>query len=148
MLKGAKHTNKDILTISYRSRARLSDPFEDVASIMSSSVSGNGMSGITGLLLYDGTFFMQTIEGPPGRTSDLFARIEEDHRHDGIVKFGVQLLEERDFPEWSMKLLGPNSTAMIVPDMKKFDFTYRRLREIHATAIEMVQRKRVPLLLH
>lgn len=115
------------------------DPAQDVFTIVAESQPKNKANDITGVLLFDGKFFMQTIEGPPAETNELFASIAEDDRHENVEPFGIQDIEERDFPDWHMELLEPNETARIVPDMKKFKFSYLRLREIQAEATEVAR---------
>lgn len=132
----------DFLTISYRSKGVLTDPVNEVASIVAQSQPRNAALGITGILLFDGRYFMQTIEGPPATTTDLFQSIANDDRHEDIRPFGRHELEERDFPDWHMELLGPDETAQIVPDLKRFGFSYRRLREVQAMAAEVAKQKR------
>ncbi|WP_127904257.1 BLUF domain-containing protein [Solirhodobacter olei] len=125
---------KDLLTISYRSVSRLNDPVNDVLAILSESQARNRRLGVTGLLLYDGTYFMQTIEGPPDETGEVFVKIIEDKRHHDVVPFGISSIDARAFPDWQMKLIGPNATRRILPDIGNFDFSDERLAEVHASA--------------
>lgn len=130
-----------LLTISYISKGLLSNPGEDVASIVAESQQKNESLGISGILLHDGENFMQTIEGPPANTMDLYASIVEDGRHENVTPFGKQKIEERDFPDWKMELITPDETVRVVPDMRRCIFSYRRLREVHALSIEAVRRR-------
>lgn len=138
----------DLITISYRSKAKLANPIRDVETIVAESYRRNEACGITGILLFDGEFFMQTIEGPAAATRAVFARISEDDRHENVVPFFICEIEERDFPDWHMELLEPGETAKILPDMKKFNFSYRRLRQVQAMAAEIATRKRVHRIYH
>lgn len=121
----------DLLTISYRSYARLRDPTNQLVAILEVSRRRNAELGITGILLFDGIYFMQTIEGPVESTGNLFTRIVTDGRHDDVVPFGVSKIAKRSFPDWNMELIGPEAVAHIVPDMEEFDFTDRRLIQVH-----------------
>lgn len=127
----------DLLTISYRSLARLREPTNQLQAILKESRRRNVELGITGILLFDGTYFMQTIEGPLDNSATLFARIVEDGRHDEVVPFGVAKIAKRAFPDWTMELIGPEVTADIVPDMEEFDFTDRRLRLVHKAVMNI-----------
>jgi Sensors of blue-light using FAD len=69
----------------------------------------NHRLGITGMLLYKDGDFMQALEGEEAVVRELFARVERDPRHDGIVVLLEEVVlqqddnaEERIFPEWSM----------------------------------------------
>ncbi|MGI3212859.1 BLUF domain-containing protein [Roseovarius tibetensis] len=132
---------RDLLTISYRSRGKLSDPAQDIFPILAESLSNNKARDITGILLFDGRFFMQTIEGPTTETNDLFESIAKDVRHKNVEAFGIENIQERDFPDWHMELLERDETARIIPDLKKFKFSYRRLREVQAMAAGLAKRK-------
>ena len=80
---------EELLTISYRSFARLREPVGQINSILLESRYRNQQLGITGLLLFDGTYFMQTIEGPPRETRTVFVQIASDKRHAEVVPFGI-----------------------------------------------------------
>lgn len=127
----------ELLTISYRSLARLREPTSQLQAILKESRRRNAELGITGILLFDGTYFMQTIEGPLDNAASLFARIVDDGRHDEVVPFGVAKIAKRAFPDWTMELIGPEVTADIVPDMEEFDFTDRRLRLVHKAVMNI-----------
>ena len=127
----------ELLTVSYRSVARLSEPDTALQAILAESRNNNARFGITGILLFDGTYFMQTIEGPLDETSTLFTRIVNDRRHDDVVPFGVSKIETRSFPDWTMELIGPETASRIVPDMADFDFTDRRLSQVHKTVTDL-----------
>lgn len=131
---------ENLLTISYRSRVRLADPVGDISSILLVSHAKNQRLGITGILLFDGTHFLQTIEGPKAETSSVFVEILEDCRHFDVVPFGISEIRERMFPEWTMKLIGPHATARIIPDMEEFDFSDRRLALVHVDAKNIAAR--------
>lgn len=130
----------DLLTISYRSVTRSIEPIRDIAAIMSESLARNAEEDISGLLLFDGNYFLQTIEGPAEAVSDLFLKIAEDPRHRDVVPCGIGMISERTFPNWGMKLMGPNATARIAPDLAHFDFSDRRLQAVHILALEIGRR--------
>jgi len=135
----------NLLTISYRSEAILLDPIRDIISILEESRTRNAAHGITGVLLFDGTFFLQTIEGPPEKTQEVFASIVADRRHKEVKTLGIQEIEERDFPNWHMELIGSDETARIVPDMRNLEFSYGRLREIQAMSVGMARQRKEPV---
>lgn len=123
-----------LFTISYRSTSRMRDPQLNLLPLVSRSRRNNRACGITGLLMFDGTHFMQTIEGPEAATADLFLQILEDPRHHDIVPFGIEAIEMRRFPTWELRLLGTGETLQIAPDLGEFDFSDRRLRDVHRLA--------------
>lgn len=62
----------------------------------------NAAAGITGLLLHADGSFMQTIEGEASAVHELFAKIEHDPRHGGIILMCDEPIECRSYGEWSM----------------------------------------------
>ena len=62
----------------------------------------NARLGITGLLLYKGGNFIQTIEGEESRINDLYDSIGADPRHHGLIRVLSEPLAARKFPDWSM----------------------------------------------
>lgn len=134
----------ELLTVSYQSIARLMDPWRDIASILQESRARNAYLDVTGILLADGQRFLQTLEGPPEAVGTLMLSIILDRRHYDVVPFGIRPLAARKFPTWSMKLLGPNATARIAPDLAELDFSDKRLDEIHAMTLAVAKRSLPP----
>ncbi|WP_126546743.1 BLUF domain-containing protein [Hymenobacter amundsenii] len=62
----------------------------------------NEARAITGILLYCGNQILQVIEGEEQIVQQLFARIEQDCRHSRVQKLADGLVEQREFPDWSM----------------------------------------------
>lgn len=128
-----------LFTISYRSIAKLRAPERELEAILAESRDRNARCGLTGLLMYDGVYFMQTIEGPFEDVGAVFLKILGDPRHMDVVPFGISEIETRAFPDWQMRLLGREMTNRIVPDMADFDFDDRRLGLIHDSARAAIQ---------
>lgn len=70
--------------------------------ILARSRDNNQRDGITGLLLYDGGNFLQTIEGEPKPIDALMARIGGDPRHYGLRMMEEDMATRRMFSDWSM----------------------------------------------
>lgn len=62
----------------------------------------NARLQVTGVLLYDGTRFMQCLEGPRSAVDLVYSSITEDDRHKGIALLYEHGAAQRDFSEWSM----------------------------------------------
>lgn len=62
----------------------------------------NDRSGITGLLLYMHGNFFQIIEGEHARVKTLFEVIRIDGRHRRVICLSEELVNQREFPDWSM----------------------------------------------
>jgi hypothetical protein len=65
----------------------------------------NALDGITGLLVFNGARFCQTIEGSPEAVEDLIKRLKRDPRHEELEILSDEAVEDRRFRSWDMQLL-------------------------------------------
>ena len=92
-------------TLTYTSLASLDLTSEDVDQILREARTSNAIDGVTGLLVFNGTHFMQVIEGAPHAIDDLVARLRRDRRHSGFEVRDEREIEQRFFPDWSMEMV-------------------------------------------
>ncbi|HCB08453.1 MAG TPA: hypothetical protein DEO96_02375, partial [Alteromonas sp.] len=108
----------------YRSRAtqKMSEP--DIDKIVADSEPFNQANDVTGLLLFDGEFFFQVLEGEGDVIHGLFEHIKTDPRHTNIVKVLDSACAKRDFGKWNLRtlILKPESQCYWLPS----DLTVRR----------------------
>ncbi|WP_344710164.1 BLUF domain-containing protein [Sphingomonas humi] len=93
------------LSITYTSLAALDLTAEQVHDIHQSAEALNGVDGISGILIFNGTHFLQIIEGPPDAVRELLERIRRDPRHSGIEIRDERMVDERLFGGWLMRLV-------------------------------------------
>ena len=75
----------------------------ELADLLRVARENNGRDGVTGMLLYHGGSFFQVLEGGRDKVHEIFRRVEKDPRHQKVtVLHEEELVEERDFPDWSM----------------------------------------------
>lgn len=92
-------------TLTYTSRARLDLGDEDLTAIHQSARHLNALDGITGLLLFDGSRFLQIVEGAEDAVDNLVERLRMDPRHSAFEVRDEREVERRSFPDWSMELV-------------------------------------------
>lgn len=92
-------------SLTYTSLARLDLTADDVAEIHQSAMRNNALEGITGLLIFNGTHFLQVIEGDSGAIEGLLSKLRSDPRHHGVEIRDRRAIDERFFPDWSMELI-------------------------------------------
>jgi len=92
-------------TLTYTSRARLDLSDGDLADIHHSARHLNALDGITGLLVFDGTRFLQIVEGAEEAVDTLVERLRSDRRHSAFEIRDERVVAERSFPGWSMELV-------------------------------------------
>ena len=91
-----------MLSVTYVSAACSWWSEQQLTDLLTSSRSKNGALGLTGVLLYQGGNFMQTLEGPGEFVSSVFGDIKADVRHGGVSIVLWDQIDEREFPGWSM----------------------------------------------
>lgn len=92
-------------TLTYTSRARLDLGDDDIAMIHETARHLNALDGISGLLLFDGSRFLQIIEGAEDAVDNLVERLRMDLRHSAFEVRDERYVERRSFPDWSMELV-------------------------------------------
>jgi hypothetical protein len=89
--------------------------------LLAKSRQNNAKLGVTGMLLYKDDLFQQILEGPEAVVKALFAKIQLDPRHRGVIKALEGFEDGRQFTEWSMGFCDLNSAAAAaVPGYSEF----------------------------
>jgi hypothetical protein len=103
-------------SLTYTSLARLDLTAEDLEAIHRTARELNALDGITGLLVFNGTHFLQIIEGAESAIDDLVDRLRRDPRHDGFEIRDQRTVEQRSFPDWSMELVRVSGSSFEARD--------------------------------
>lgn len=88
----------------YISRARVAWTDADLDALAALSSAHNARCDVTGLLLFDGTRFIQALEGPEEAVRETMDRIAADPRHDTIQYVGQGPAAQRQFGSWAMQV--------------------------------------------
>jgi hypothetical protein len=73
-----------------------------LAELLTTSRSNNAAAGVTGMLLYRDSQFMQALEGDDAAVRALFDVIAADNRHHRVRLVLEEQITDRRFSEWSM----------------------------------------------
>jgi hypothetical protein len=92
-------------SVTYSSRAVLPFSDESFRQLGLEAARLNALDGVTGLLVFNGTRFCQTIEGGQSAIEDLLGRLRRDVRHRDLTVLNDAPLAERRFRSWDMQLL-------------------------------------------
>lgn len=95
-------TNYALDSVIYISTARPDLSLKDFSDIIEASQRKNGSCGITGVLCFNGTNFMQFLEGDRAMVNDRLHLIGSDNRHNGMVTVERRSAMAREFPSWHM----------------------------------------------
>ena len=74
----------------------------DLDRLLAVSRRNNALNGLTGLLVFDGRRFLQTIEGEQAALNATFERIKNDPRHRALVTLSAKRVDARQFADWDM----------------------------------------------
>jgi len=99
----------DLKVLGYTSLASLDLTARDIEDIHRTAVELNALDGITGVLVFNGTHFLQVIEGSASAIDDLVERLRRDRRHSSLEIRDERTIAERSFPDWSMELVQVSS---------------------------------------
>lgn len=91
---------KSILYVSVADPELVSD---DIYQLVGNAQQRNQAEGISGVMLYNGSNFLQLIEGEAATIDACFERIVADPRHSGVVTLRNDPVAVREFPEWAMR---------------------------------------------
>jgi hypothetical protein len=95
----------ELKTVAYTSLARLDLADDELHDIHRTARELNALDGITGLLAFDGSRFLQIVEGAEEAVDNLVARLRADRRHSALEIRDERFVAERSFPDWSMELV-------------------------------------------
>lgn len=70
--------------------------------LLTISQRNNAAMNVTGILHYNGNYFLQVLEGGRAEVSAIYHRIAADPRHVNIILMSCTDVRERIFPSWSM----------------------------------------------
>jgi hypothetical protein len=107
-----------LVTLGFVSEATEEFGLMGVMRLFFQSCTNNRDAGITGLLYYDGKHFAQIIEGFDHEVNTLWDVIRKDGRHRKIHVFGKNIITNRAFPTWSMRIKEGGVIAMMCPELK------------------------------
>lgn len=93
---------KFLNSIVYISSPVPSLPVGAVDSVLRVARNNNAANDVTGLLIFNGRYFVQCIEGNKDAIQATYSKIERDRRHSELRVLFDGEITERSFPNWSM----------------------------------------------
>jgi hypothetical protein len=91
-----------VISLTYLSTAVEAFDEAKLLDLLRTAREKNHGAGLTGMLLYVGGHFIQTLEGSEDAVDATFARIGQDPRHRDVFMTLRESTEARTFPDWSM----------------------------------------------
>ena len=97
-----------ILRLTYISCHNSSNANIEVARILEQAQRNNERKGITGVLVINENYFLQSIEGARPLINELLRELVNDKRHLSLRIVACHEIEQRRWSKWSMKYLTPS----------------------------------------
>ena len=102
MGKAAVAGGEALIQIIYTSVASVPFTADDLTRLLATARTSNHAHQVSGLLVFDDGFFIQTLEGPESRVDQVFRTIEKDTRHDHLRLLLRHRIDAREFADWTM----------------------------------------------
>lgn len=102
------HGEHIILRLTYISRYNNDNPDGEVTRILAQAQKNNEHNGITGALVFNHNYFLQSIEGARPVINELLRKLVKDDRHYSLQVIECREVEQRHWSKWSMKYLIPS----------------------------------------
>ena len=100
-----------MIELIYHSAPAHSLQISELYKLLEQARSFNAQHGITGVLMFNNSYFLQALEGDAHVVRALAQRIRADTRHQHFTLLGEQTITERTWTNWSMGLIMPNQRA-------------------------------------
>lgn len=101
-----------LCAIAYVSEAAPDMPQQRLDALAADAARFNRVAGVTGVLLYDGSRFLQYLEGPDDGVASVYERIVHATAHTAVQELASGRVPSRHVPYWSMRWL-PVSDALV-----------------------------------
>lgn len=75
---------------------------EELDALLAVARRNNTALGLTGMLVYKDSNFLQVLEGEQAAVEELYGKITKDPRHTGCTIFIQEPIVAREFADWSM----------------------------------------------
>lgn len=102
------HGEHIIVRLTYISRHNNHNPNGEVSRILAQAQENNARNGITGALIFNHNYFLQSIEGARPVINNLLRKLVKDDRHFSLQIIECSDIEQRQWDKWSMKYLIPS----------------------------------------
>lgn len=94
-----------IRAVVYASQAVEGLSIDRLEALVTDAARFNKLAGVTGVLLHDGTRFVQYFEGPEDGVASVYERVLQSTSHTDVVELARGRVSTRQFPYWSMHQL-------------------------------------------
>lgn len=105
--------------------------------LLSQTKVNNPQRGITSVLIWDGTFFLQVLEGTDDVLESLIEKIRKDIRHFDVKIISDETISERAIDSWYMSYINSSKIArnMLTTIIGADELSYESLNKENALVL-------------
>ena len=96
-----------LISMTYASRAHPDVSAKVFNEILQQAQNNNAANGITGMLIFNKDYFLQTIEWPRAQINRLLYGLISDQRHYDLQLLETREIKHRGWAKWSMNYASP-----------------------------------------
>ncbi len=100
-----------MIELIYHSVPRQDLQIAQLYSLLEQARTFNSKHDITGVLMFNNSYFLQALEGDAKQVRALAQSIAKDPRHQHFILLGEREITQRTWANWSMGLVMPNQRA-------------------------------------
>mgnify|MGYP000879430544 CR=1 FL=1 len=131
-----------MLTIAYVSKESWPMTKPELLLLLQQCRNLNVQHGITGLLAYEGGYFIQVIEGEEDKIEKLYSNIKNDRRNKNVTTLMHKEINNRVFKGWSMGFVNVTEQEQeSLPAFSKFfesGFEFDNFTQQHTEIFELL----------
>ncbi|MEM9386552.1 MAG: BLUF domain-containing protein [Pseudomonadota bacterium] len=102
------HGEHVLLRLTYMSRFNTHNEPGELQRILTQARKNNTANGITGVLIFNHNYFLQSIEGRRPMINELLRKLTADSRHFSLQVIEAREIDGRRWGGWSMNYLTPS----------------------------------------
>ncbi len=137
-----------MIQISYLSRTATPLSASEMVVLLQQCQANNAAHGITGMLFYGNSTFLQVVEGEAAAVDQLIDNIHRDARHTEVRILSRKAVEHREYGDWSMGFEAVSDAGLRdiegLRDFSASDFTPARLAAREDVVDTLMERFRAP----
>jgi hypothetical protein len=130
--------SENLVSLSYTSEDTGNSNYTDLSKMMAVALVNNKKNNVTGVVFYDFGLFGQVLEGDRQDVEYTWEKIKKDTRHHKINLLGIKKIQQRQYPDWAMKMFDtaefkktfPQFTELLVSMNNPSDKNYRSIKSL------------------
>jgi hypothetical protein len=128
-----------LIRLLYVSTAHKNVGLDEFRAILAQAQTNNEARDLTGVLAFNSKMFLQALEGARDQVNTLYGKLLRDPRHHSVTLLSLQDIERRQWADWSMGFVAPNSANRALLLRYSESSTFDPYKMPAETALQMLQ---------